>query len=225
MTATLIPAVDRPPREDWSSRGGRVRSVVGDVIFLIVLVAAVGAFWMWGPKFSVVLSHSMDPTYTTGDALVVIPWGKPGVGDIAQFTVPLAPGQKETTTSVSHRIIGQDDRGFITKGDNPKANPDYWRITPDMIQGKVMFWMPQVWMFRIAAFLIGFAVLMFLWPRRQRVTEEGARLASGRHRRLAVEPLALDPLDVELTPSWLPALGALPNLAFVPAPEQVRPEI
>ena len=108
----------------------------------------------------------MDPTFTTGDVLVVAPWVEPGVGDIAQFTVPLAPGQAETTASVAHRIVGRDERGFITRGDNPRAEPDYWRVSPDMVTGTVVAAWPQVWMFRIAAVLAGFAVLVVLWPAR-----------------------------------------------------------
>jgi signal peptidase I len=162
-----------------------VRSIIGNVLFVVVLLAAVGATWLWGPKFSVVLSQSMDPTYTTGDALVVLPWGKPGVGDIAQFRAPLVPGRPETTIPIAHRIIGQDDQGFITKGDNPINQPDIWRVTPDMVQGKVVFWMPQVLMFRIAAALIGFAVLMFMWPRRDALDAAGNLLGRGRHRRVA----------------------------------------
>jgi signal peptidase I len=133
----------------------------------MVLVTSVAASWMWGPKFSVVLSHSMDPTYTTGDALVVVPWGSPDIGDIAQFSVPLSPNHPETLIPVAHRIVGEDERGFITKGDNPTAKPDYWRLSPGMIDGYVVWWMPQVWMFRISAALIGFAVLMLLWPARE----------------------------------------------------------
>jgi len=166
---SLIPVLPdtRPPRMDGPSRGGRVRSALCNLVFVLALLGLVAASWMWGPKFSVVLSHSMDPTYTTGDALLVIPWGHPGIGDIAQFSVPLAPGQAQTTIPVAHRIIGQDERGFITKGDNSLANPDYWRVTPDMITGEIVWWLPQVWMFRLAAALIGIAVLMFMWPRRE----------------------------------------------------------
>ncbi len=161
----MLPSTSRPPREDHSSRGGRARSAAFQVLFLALLVGGVAATWLWGPKFSVVLSQSMDPTYTTGDALLVVPWGSPGVGDIVQFTVPIAPGRPETAIPVAHRIIGVDERGFITKGDNPIAQPDYWRIQPDQITGHVVWWFPQVWMFRIAAALIGIAVLMLLWPR------------------------------------------------------------
>jgi signal peptidase I len=109
----------------------------------------------------------MAPTIKPGDALVVVPWGSPDIGDIVQFRVPLAPGRAETVIPVAHRIVGQDERGYITKGDNPKANKDYWRLTPDMIEGYIVWWMPQVWMFRIAALLIGFAVLMLLWPAKE----------------------------------------------------------
>ena len=153
------------PLDDDPSSGDRVRSALSDVGFLALLILLVTASWLWGPKISVVLSESMNPTYTAGDALFVVPWGTPGVGDIVQFSVPLAPGQAETTVPVTHRIIGQDERGFITKGDNPSATPDYWRVTPDMIEGQVLFWMPRTWMFRGASALIGLALLLFLWPK------------------------------------------------------------
>jgi signal peptidase I len=155
------------PREETPSRGSWLRSALGNVFFIALLLGSVLASWLWGPRFSVVLSQSMAPTIRPGDALVVVPWGSPDIGDIVQFRVPLAPGRAETVIPVAHRIVGQDERGYITKGDNPKANKDYWRLTPDMIEGYIVWWMPQVWMFRIAALLIGFAVLMLLWPAKE----------------------------------------------------------
>ena len=181
MAIALVGRTDRLTRRDNPLRVSRVRSVMGNVLFLALLLGCAAATFMWGPKFSVVLSHSMDPTYTTGDALLVVPWGHPGVGDIVQFKFAIAPGPTETIIPVAHRIIGRDARGFITKGDNPQANPDFWRVTPDMIQGKVVWWLPQTWMFRISSALIGVAVLMALWP----ASRVAASLA-GKHERRAV---------------------------------------
>jgi signal peptidase I len=180
MAIALVGRTDRLTRRDIPLRVSRVRSVMGNVLFLALLLGCAGATFLWGPKFSVVLSHSMDPTYTTGDALLVVPWGHPGVGDIAQFKVAIAPGHPETVIPVAHRIIGQDSRGFITKGDNPQATPDFWRVTPDMIEGKVVWWLPQTWMFRIASALIGIAVLLLLLPARQ-----VAASIAGKHERRA----------------------------------------
>ena len=75
--------------------------------------------------------------------------------------VPDAP---ETTVPIAHRIIGSDAEGFITKGDNPQANPDYWRIALQAIDGQAVWWFPKVWLLRAAAILIGLAFLLALWP-------------------------------------------------------------
>jgi signal peptidase I len=142
----------------------RVRSALDTLVFLVIVAGVALAVFLWGPKASVVVSHSMSPTFDIGDVIFVIPWRDPGVGDIAQFRAPLAKGHEETTIPIAHRIIGEDDRGFITKGDNPGANPDYWRVHPEQIDGEVLFWFPQIWVFRVAAALIGLAILVILWP-------------------------------------------------------------
>lgn len=86
----------------------------------------------------------------------------PGIGDIATFTAPLTPAG-DHRIPVSHRIIGQDERGFITKGD---ATPqDWWRVPSSDLTGQVVASFPRVWIFRVAAILIGLAVLLMLWPK------------------------------------------------------------
>jgi len=78
-------------------------------------------FFLFGWKPVVVLSESMEPTYTSGDILLVRErTASPTLQDIVLF--------RETNfgmnTYVTHRLIGKDEGGYITKGDhNTYADP------------------------------------------------------------------------------------------------------
>ena len=76
-------------------------------------------FFGWKPV--VVLSESMEPTYTSGDILIVRErTGAPEPDDIILFR---ATGFG-MDTYVTHRLIGKDEGGYITKGDhNEHADP------------------------------------------------------------------------------------------------------
>ncbi len=147
-----IDTIDTTPR--W-------HSIVSNVGFVLLTIGVVVVLRAWGPSVAVVYTGSMVPTYNPGDMVVIAHHLQPGVGDIASFVTPIAPGDP-TLLPVTHRIIGQDQDGYITKGD---ATPeDWWRIQRDQINGQVVASFPMIWLFRAAALLIGIAVLLFLWP-------------------------------------------------------------
>ena len=90
-----------------------------------------------GPAGYIIVSgHSMEPTLLTGDLAVTQRQPSYAVGDIVAF---------ETEGGVViHRIVGGDAvTGYQVKGDN-KERPDLWRPRPEIIVGKVWFWVPQM---------------------------------------------------------------------------------
>jgi len=137
---------------------------VNDVILAAVCTIALFAFHTWGPQFSVVYTDSMVPTYRPGDMVVVVPWSRPAVGDIAAFRTPVAPGAQHPAV-VAHRIVDLDDRGFITKGD-AATNADWWRVQPQQIEGRVVWWFPMMTLWCSAGALLGVGVTLLLWPAR-----------------------------------------------------------
>ncbi len=86
---------------------------------------------------------SMEPTIAEGDSVAVIPIGtdRMSVGDIIVYRSPL-PALNGEYPLVAHRIV--EIRGDIihTRGDNRTAI-DPFDVTPDHIQGKVMFIIPH----------------------------------------------------------------------------------
>lgn len=97
-------------------------------------------------------------------AVVVVPWSRPAVGDIAAFRTPVAPGAQHPVV-VAHRIVDLDDRGFITKGD-AATNADWWRVQPQQIEGRVVWWFPMMTLWCSAGALLGVGVTLLLWPAR-----------------------------------------------------------
>lgn len=155
---TPVRGVAPPTTDDATPRW---HSIVSNVGFVLLTILVVVVLRTWGPSLAVVYTGSMIPTYKPGDVIVIAHHMEPSVGDIASFVTPIAPGNP-TVLPVTHRLIGQDQDGFITKGD---ATPqDWWRIKPDQINGQVVASFPMVWLFRVGALLIGIAVLLFLWP-------------------------------------------------------------
>lgn len=110
----------------------------------LIIVLAVTAWMLWPAAYGgatsivVVSGTSMEPTYHTGDVLLVRKT-EPQVGDVIAFTVPDGEGE------IVHRVIERRSDGtFLTRGDN--------RETPDMplpsnadVVGVSMLLIPQGW--------------------------------------------------------------------------------
>jgi len=114
-----------------------------------------------------VAGNSMEPTYMLGDAVVT--WREPvEIGDTALFRVP--EGQVGAGNPVIHRVVGREDGGWVTKGDNtPRA--DNWRPSNHEMLGVAKFHIPiggrmvaiiRSWLF--IAVLGGLAVGLIVWP-------------------------------------------------------------
>ncbi|WP_229775265.1 signal peptidase I [Haloarcula sebkhae] len=91
---------------------------------MLVLALIVGALVGQPVLLSFVVSGSMSPTIQEGDGFVAIP--EQVAGDIEQGDVIVFQSQEirggELTT---HRVVGETDRGYITRGDaNPFTDQD-----------------------------------------------------------------------------------------------------
>lgn len=92
-------------------------------------------FFLFGWKPVVVLSESMEPTYTSGDIILVRE--KEGTPELDEIVLFRAAGFG-INAYVTHRLIGKDEGGYITKGDNNEyADPG--RVQEEDILGTVEY--------------------------------------------------------------------------------------
>jgi len=96
---------------------------------------------------------SMLPTFVEGDLVVIdnVPASSIHVGDIIVYTAPCSAVFADGLPApVIHRIVAVDANGdFTTKGDNnpytdQAAGIARSQITPDCIEGKVVFAVPYI---------------------------------------------------------------------------------
>ena len=162
-----------------SVAGNRSRGKGRLVVDLIVLgLTAVAAWYLWptvlGGSSQAIVVHgrSMEPTYVTGDLIVVDTDAVPAVGNIIVFKIPSdEPGGGQL---VVHRIVGiRPDGTYITKGDN-KQNPDDFLTARSDILGSPRFSLPYGGQaIGLIASPIGLAAAtgglctVLLWPRKR----------------------------------------------------------
>jgi signal peptidase len=92
-------------------------------------------FFLFGWKPVVVLSDSMEPTFTSGKIILVKEKNEsPEINDIVMFK------QKKFGLNeyVTHRIVGKDESGYITKGDANNCE-DFGRLQEGDIVGTVEY--------------------------------------------------------------------------------------
>ncbi len=148
---------------------------------LLALVAATAVLG-W-PKsvggqtsYSIVSGHSMNPTYHTGDLVVLQPKSSYKNGDIVVYKVPA--GEPASGMFVVHRIVGGDNvHGYITRGDN-NPSVDIWTPHDIDIQGAAVLLVPQAgWVLRQGRDPLVYAVLgglycgKLLWPGRKKSSD------------------------------------------------------
>ncbi len=142
----------RKSREPKQRKGGLKRSiqaVLGCIsgmlllsLMIIAFYAVLGSyrecrygtpFFLFGWKPVVVLSESMEPTYTSGDIILVREKeSTPELNEIVLFR----ENGFGMNAYVTHRLIGKDESGYITKGDNNEyADPG--RVQEEDILGIV----------------------------------------------------------------------------------------
>lgn len=160
------------------------------LITLAVLVAGIAWFFtlrpvvLGGPASYIVVSGvSMEPTYHDGDMVVLRKSSDYALGTIVAYRVP--EGDVGAGSLVIHRVIGRDDEGYITQGDNRKGE-DLWRPQESDIVGEAWLHMPGfgrlLAKFRsplpLAIFAGGFTVYFVLtWGKPSK--KNGARVERG----------------------------------------------
>ena len=94
-------------------------------------------FKLVGFRTYTVLSGSMEPTYSPGDVIITKHKSKSDikVDDIVTFI--------EDDSVITHRIVEQSEKGYITKGDNNNTE-DTQILTPENIIGEVVFGIPKI---------------------------------------------------------------------------------
>lgn len=95
-----------------------------------------------GYKTAVVLSGSMSGTYEVDDLLIVKGQEKYEVNDVIMF--------KQGKLPTTHRIVGEQDGGFVTKGD-ANNTIDRYLVEPNQVIGSVVHCFPKAG--RIVEFL------------------------------------------------------------------------
>lgn len=87
----------------------------------------------FGYGAAMVLSGSMEPTFFTGDLIVVEKCETVAVDDIVVY--------QDGASLVVHRVIALKDGTVITKGDANNVADD--PITLSDVKGRVLFWIPN----------------------------------------------------------------------------------
>jgi signal peptidase I len=111
----------------------------------------------------------MNPTYHTGDLVVLQSQHSYRVGQIVVYKIPA--GEPASGQFVVHRIIGGDNpHGFVTKGDN-NPSVDIWTPHNIDIRGAAVMLVPQAgWVLRqgrdplLYALLGALYIGRLLWP-------------------------------------------------------------
>lgn len=188
--------IERTIRKRTVSPARRIVDVVG------LALMGVAAWFMWpsflGGSSQVILvhGHSMEPTYMTGDLVVIDTSAMPQIGDIIVFQIPKdEPGGGQ---HVVHRLIGRRDDGtYITQGDNA-PNPDAFLTERSDILGSPRFSIPHggraIGMLGSPIGLGGVAGVLcslLLWPRKRVDDVDNADDATDKLEAPEVEPIAV----------------------------------
>ncbi len=94
-----------------------------------------GEHTVFGLSYRVIISGSMSGTIEVNDMIVTCKQKEYEVGDIVTF--------KHGKSLTTHRIVGEADGGFITKGDANNTE-DLDVLKPENIVGKVVFVIPKI---------------------------------------------------------------------------------
>ncbi len=107
-------------------------------LVLVVLVVSLGLGFVLGQPvlFAYVETGSMEPTLEAGDGFVAVPAAISGDverGDVVTFEAEQLHGGEPTT----HRVVGTQDNGYITQGDNNPVT-DQSHNEPPVTDGQIL---------------------------------------------------------------------------------------
>ena len=146
-----------------NERKRRFARVVTEAIALSLTGALVISVLLGFLQFRTVMSGSMSGTFEVGDVLVAVnpQLAAPEVGSIVVFHY-YNVDRTEFVADFSHRIIaGNDDEGWITKGD-ANESADIARVFNHDISGTVVFWIPKLGFALQPQFVLGIVILVAL---------------------------------------------------------------
>jgi signal peptidase I len=115
--------------------------------FAVVCIALAWLLWLrpvalgGTTTWVVIRGDSMEPTFHTGDLVIVDRSSDYAVGEVVAYRVP--EGDVGGGSIVIHRLVGGDQRGFDVRGDN-NGGLDPWRPTVSDIVGRAWLWLPGV---------------------------------------------------------------------------------
>ena len=120
------------------------------VVVESVVIALVVAFLVLGRagfvdspvSYVIVSGHSMEPTFHTGDVVLLTRAASYRKGEVIAYEVP--KGGPGAGLIVIHRIVGGNAReGYIVRGDN-KQFADPWRPRPRDVVGTEQLMVPKI---------------------------------------------------------------------------------
>ncbi len=116
-------------------------------LVLMVTAVSVGLVLMYAgglplsPQLTIVSGESMEPTMHTGDLLLTRSSDNYSVGEQVVYRVP--KGQPGEGSSVVHRVVGNDENGYLMQGDNNSFR-DPWRPSDQDIVGTRVLLVPKL---------------------------------------------------------------------------------
>lgn len=112
------------------------------IVFAIVLIVRAVRYQkydVFGYRFYMIMSGSMEPTINVGDAVITKEISEPQIGDVIAFEV--------SNSTTVHRIVKtyteENNKLYQTKGDNNNAE-DKGLLNKEQIKGKVVLKLPKV---------------------------------------------------------------------------------
>lgn len=156
------------------------RAVARHACTVMFLAAAAVVLWParlgGATSFVVVAGHSMEPTYHTGDVLLVRTTGHPQPGDIAVYRS--TNGSIVDEHLVVHRVVGRTHHGRYTfQGDNRATADDGHPTSRDIVGRPIVNLGPLpssllAILPRFLAALVSVAVTIKLWPQEPQRRDE-----------------------------------------------------
>ena len=118
----------------------RVKKIFSWIVFGFLIAILVFMLIPLFPKapysLKMVTSNSMRPAFSTGALVVVAPEANYQIGQVITYQA-----SKDEQDIVTHRIVGRDGGGFITKGDANNIE-DERIVSENQIKGRVVFHLP-----------------------------------------------------------------------------------
>lgn len=138
---------------------------LGVLAFVAAWFVTLRPSYLGGPVDYVSVSgQSMLPTLDPGDLTIVRSQTHYRVGQVIAYRIP--EGEPGAGERVIHRIVGSDDNGYITRGDN-RTGDDNWRPKDGDVLGALWFYIPQAGRYlpllRNPPFIASIAAAVAVW--------------------------------------------------------------